>query len=448
MTTSQLHIALLAFPFGSHAAPLLTLVQKLTPFLPSNTIFSFFNTSNSNTSIFSKTPNQENIKIYNVWDGVKEGNDTPIGLEAIKLFIQSTPSNFVKSMEEAEEETGVKFSCIISDAFLWFSCELAKKMNVPWIAFWTAGSCALSVHLYTDLIRSNVETLLKIPGFSSTLRISDMPPEVVAENLEGPMPSMLYNMALNLHKVDAVVLNSFEELDPTINKDLKSKLQKVLNIGPLVLQSSKEVVHLDANSDESGCIKWLDKQKEKSVVYLSFGTVTTLPPDEIAAIAEALEAKRVPFIWSLRDNGDKILPKGFLERTEEFGKIVSWAPQLEILAHSSVGVFVTHCGWNSILEGTSYGVPMICRPFFGDQKLNSRMVESVWQIGLQIEGGSFTKSGTISALGTFFIEEKGKVLRQNVEGLKERALEAVKPNGSSTENFKVLVDLVKCHKPT
>ncbi|KAK4725152.1 hypothetical protein R3W88_027931 [Solanum pinnatisectum] len=435
MTTSQLHIALLAFPFGSHAAPLLTLVQKITPFLPSNTIFSFFNTSNSNTSIFSKTPNQENIKIYNIWDGVKQGNDTPIGREAIELFIHSTPTNFEKSMKEAEEETGVKFSCIISDAFLWFSCEFANKMNIPWIAFWTAASCSLSIHLYTDLIRSNDETF-------------DMPPEVIAESLKGPMPSMLYNMALNLHKADAVVLNSFEELDPIINKDLKSKLQKVLSIGPLVVVSSNNVF-LDANSDESGCIQWLGNQKERSVVYLSFGTVTTLPPKEIIAIAEALEDNKMPFIWSLRDNGVKILPKGFLERTEEYGKIISWAPQLEILAHRSVGVFVTHCGWNSILEGISYGVPMICRPFFGDQKLNSRMVESVWQIGLQIEGGNFTKSGTISALSTFFNEEKGKILRKNVEGLKEKALEAVKlDNGSSIENFKVLVELVKCHRPT
>lgn len=446
MTTSQLHIAFLAFPFGSHAAPLLTLVQKISPFLPSNTIFSFFNTSSSNSSIFSKVPNQENIKIYNVWDGVKEGNDTPFGLEAISLFIQSTPSNFEKSMKEAEEETGVKFSCIFSDAFLWFSCEMARKMNVPWIAFWTGGSCSLSVHLYTDFIRSNKETsALKIPGFSSALKICDMPPEVTAEDLKGPMSSMLYNMALNLHKADAVVLNSFEELDPLINKDLKRNLQKVFNIGPLVLQSSKKIIHLD----ESGCIQWLDNQKEKSVVYLSFGTVTTLPPNEIGSIAEALEAKKTPFIWSLRDNGVKILPKGFLERTKEFGKIVSWAPQLEILAHKSVGVFVTHCGWNSILEGISYGVPLICRPFFGDQKLNSRMVASVWEIGLQIEGGIFTKSGIISALDTFFNEEKGKVLRENVEGLKEKALQAVKPdNGSSMENFKVLVELVKCHQPT
>ncbi|KAM3339980.1 anthocyanidin 3-O-glucosyltransferase [Capsicum galapagoense] len=450
MTTthcSRLHIALFAFPFSSHPTCLLNVMQKLSSFLPSNTLFSYFNTSQSNTLTFSKSSKSNNLKDYDVWDGVKEGNDTPFGHEAIELFIQSTPANFEKSMKEAEEERGVKLSCIFSDAFLWFSCELAEKIDVPWIALWISSSYSLSAHLYTDLIRSNKGTSLNIPGFPSSLRISDVPPEV-AENLEGAVPSILYNMALTLHKAVAVVVNSFEELSPTINKDLKSKLQKVYNVGPLVLESSNNV-SLEVDSDESGCIEWLDKQNQKSVVYISFGTITTLPPNETLAIADALEAKKVPFIWSLKDNDVKILPKVFLERAEEFGKIVSWAPQLEILAHSSICVHVSHGGWNSVLESISHGVPMICRPSFADQKLNSRLVESVWEIGLQIEGGSFTKSGTMSALDIFFNDDKGKVLRQNVVGLKARALAAVKPeNGSSTQNFKALADLVKRHKLT
>ncbi|PHU05603.1 Anthocyanidin 3-O-glucosyltransferase [Capsicum chinense] len=392
MTTthcSQLHIALFAFPFSSHPICLLNVTQKQSSFLPSNTLFSYFNTSQSNTLTFSKSSKPNNLKVYDVWDGVKEGNDTPFGHEAIELFIQSPPANFEKSMKEAEEER----------------------------------------------------------GFPSSLRISDVPPEV-AENLEGPVPYILYNMALNLHKAVAVVVNSFEELSPTINKDLKSKLQKVYNVGPLVLESSNNV-SLEVDSDESGCIEWLDKQNQKSVVYISFGTITTLLPNETLAIADALEAKKVPFIWSLKDNDVKILPKVFLERAEEFGEIVSWAPQLEILAHSSICVHVSHGGWNSVLESISHGVPMICRPSFADQKLNSRLVESVWEIGLQIEGGSFTKSGTMSALDIFFNDDKGKVLRQNVVGLKARALAAVKPeNGSSTQNFKALADLVKRHKLT
>ncbi|PHT71075.1 Anthocyanidin 3-O-glucosyltransferase [Capsicum annuum] len=137
MTTthcSQLHIALFAFPFSSYPTCLLNVMQKLSSFLPSNTLFSYFNTPQSNTLTFSKSSKSNNVKVYDVWDGVKEGNDTPFGHEAIELFIQSTPANFEKSMKEAEEERGVKFSCIFSDAFLWFSCELAEKIDVPWIA--------------------------------------------------------------------------------------------------------------------------------------------------------------------------------------------------------------------------------------------------------------------------------------------------------------------------
>ncbi|GAB4838924.1 hypothetical protein Ancab_028456 [Ancistrocladus abbreviatus] len=92
------------------------------------------------------------------------------------------------------------------------------------------------------------------------------------------------------------------------------------------------------------------------------------------------------------------LLEGFLKRTEEKGKVVPWVPQLALLAHPSVGVFVTHGGWSSILESIITGVPMICRPFFADQMFNKRFIETVWQIGTGVEGEIFTKSGTLDAL--------------------------------------------------
>jgi UDP:flavonoid glycosyltransferase YjiC (YdhE family) len=47
--------------------------------------------------------------------------------------------------------------------------------------------------------------------------------------------------------------------------------------------------------------------------------------------------------------------------------LVSWAPQAPVLRHPSVGAFVTHSGWGSVVEGMSGGVPMASRPFFGDR---------------------------------------------------------------------------------
>lgn len=281
------------------------------------------------------------------------------------------------------------------------------------------------------------QTLTFIPGMS-VVHIDDLPEGVLSGNLESPIAQMLHKMGLNLPRATAVVVNSFEELEPMITNDLKSKLGKVLHVGPSTLSSPPP-----SNLDENGCLLWLEKQKPSSVAYISFGSMMTPPPNEMLALAQTLESLKVPFLWSLRDHSRQLLPKGFVESTESFGKVVSWAPQLQVLAHPSVGVFVSHCGWNSILESVVGGVPMICRPFFGDQTLNSRMVQDMWRIGIRVEGGVFTRSGTSSALELVLSCEEGEKMRENISGLKVRAVDAVGPSGSSTANFKTLVEVIK-----
>lgn len=369
-----------------------------------------------------------------------------------EFFLKAVPGNFKKAMGEAEAESGVKISCILSDAFLWFSGDLAAEMGVPWVAFWTAGSCALSVHMYTDEIRNTLgmpgvaetvkQTLTFIPGMSA-VHVDDLPEGVHSGNLESAIAQMLHKMGLNLPRATAVVVNSFEELDPIITNDLKLKLRKALHVGPSTLSSPPL-----SNSDENGCLLWLEKQKPSSVAYISFGSMMTPPPKEVLALAQTLESLKVPFLWSLRDHSRHLLPEGFVESTESLGKVVSWAPQLQVLAHPSVGVFVSHCGWNSILESVVGGVPMICRPFFGDQTLNSRMVQDVWRIGIRVEGGAFTRSGTSSALELVLSREEGKKMRESISGLKESAVDAVGPSGSSTANFETLVEVIKTCKHT
>ena len=139
------------------------------------------------------------------------------------------------------------------------------------------------------------------------------------------------------------------------------------------------------------------------------------------------------------------LPEGFLNRTRDLGKIVPWAPQVQVLVHSSTGVFVTHCGWNSVLESIASGVPMIGRPFFGDQLINTWMVESVWKIGVRVEGEVFTKSGTMRALELVLSHEKGKKLKEQIGHFSDLALKVVGPKGSSSQNFNTLLDVLTGH---
>ncbi|KAJ4834763.1 hypothetical protein Tsubulata_020002 [Turnera subulata] len=448
------HVAVMAFPFGTHAAPMLAVTRRLATYCPT-TIFSFFNTSESNISVFSTADEHKlvapNVKAYELADGVPEGYAfTGKPQERIELFMKAAPRSFREAMEAAVSDAGGKaVSCLVTDAFFWFAAEMAEEMGVAWLPFWTAGVCSLSAHFYTDYIRDRLgsvrddavgheeEPISCIPGMSK-IKVGDLPEGVVFGDTQSFFSCMLQKMGLALPKAAAVLINTFQELDPTITSDLNSKFKKFLTIGPVHSMSPSP-----AAADTYTCIPWLHKQKLASVAYVGFGSVTTPPPHELVALAEALEASNVPFIWSIRDSAKGNLPGGFLERTHgSQGILVPWAPQTSVLAHVAVGVFITHGGWNSLVESVAGGVPMICRPFFGDQRLNGRMVQDVWQVGLKLGPGAFTKDGIIESLDQILYQEKGKILRHNVRALKQLSDIAIGPNGSSTINFMALSEFV------
>lgn len=144
--------------------------------------------------------------------------------------------------------------------------------------------------------------------------------------------------------------------------------------------------------EETDCLLWLDKQANNSVIYVSLGSLASMEAGEFAEMAWGLANSGQPFLWVVRPGSVggsewiELLPEGFKEATPETGCIVRWAPQKDVLAHRAVGGFWTHCGWNSTLESISEGVPMICRPCFGDQNVNARYLCHVWRVGLELEG--------------------------------------------------------------
>ncbi|KAK7246699.1 hypothetical protein RIF29_41569 [Crotalaria pallida] len=444
------HVAVLSFPFGSHPFPLYNLILKLSHAAPHLT-FSFFGTASFNKHLFSKPNIPHNIIPYSVDDGIPKGyalGSHPI--ERVNFFLQACQHNMQKAIDLAVEETKQKITCIIADAFVTPSLLVAQNLNVPWLPVWAPFSCSLAAHFYTDLIRekcanSDAHSALDfIPGLSKML-VGDLPEDVIlkGEEEETLFSKTLASLGKVLPQAEAVVLNVFEELDPPLLvQDMRSKLKPYLYVGFLTLSLPLPPLP-SSESDETGCLSWLDEKSVRSVVYLGFGTVVTPPPHEIVALAEALEESGFPFLWSINeDHGKGLLPKGFLERTSLQGKFVPWAPQTQVLGYESVGVFVTHCGGNSVCESISNGVPMICRPFFGDHGMTGRMVEDIWEVGVKIEGGVFSKNGLLTSLDLILVQEKGKRMREKALELKRRVEDAAGPQGKAVQDFKTLVEAV------
>lgn len=200
-------------------------------------------------------------------------------------------------------------------------------------------------------------------------------------------------------------------------------------------------------AEDHTSISWLDKQMPKSVIYVSFGSLASIDKEGFVEVAWALANCRHPFLWVVRPGlvcGSEWLeplPEGFREMLNGRGHIVKWAPQVEVLAHPSVGAFWTHSGWNSTLESICEGVPMICTPCFGDQLVNARYVSYVWKVGLQLENG-LKRDGIDMAIGRLMVQKEGDEIRERVLGLKRGADLCLQPGGSSFESLNKLVNYI------
>ncbi|GMN32688.1 hypothetical protein TIFTF001_049793 [Ficus carica] len=186
-----------------------------------------------------------------------------------------------------------------------------------------------------------------------------------------------------LSKAKGIFMNSLQCLEAetleAVNNGgvLSHSLPPLLPIGPLELYEIK--------TEKGQYMTWLDRQPAESVVYVSFGSRTAMSREQIREISKGLERSGHRFLWVLKsskvDTEDKIqlkdlLGDSFLERTKNKGTAVKgWVSQAEILEHPSVGAFVSHCGWNSVIEAARRGVPVVAWPQHGDQRLNAEIVQ-------------------------------------------------------------------------
>lgn len=200
----------------------------------------------------------------------------------------------------------------------------------------------------------------------------------------------------------------------------------------------------------SKCIEWLDTKPAGSVLYVSFGSMAHMAPNQMEEVACALKECTKPFIWVVKESEQSKLPDKFLQSIdEEKGLVIPWCSQLEVMAHKAVGCFVTHCGWNSILEGLSLGVPLVALPQWTDQPTNAKQVRDVWGVGVRAwmdEEGVVRRGEIEHCIREVMEGERAEEIRKNAMKWKKLAKEAVDEGGSSDKNIEEFVGILKSWK--
>ncbi|XP_047942922.1 UDP-glycosyltransferase 75C1-like [Salvia hispanica] len=219
----------------------------------------------------------------------------------------------------------------------------------------------------------------------------------------------------------------------------------VIAIGPLIATSNSFGGDLD--NEDKNYLQWLDSKQEKSVVYIPFGSLVVLSNEQKVEILKGLVERKRPFLWVVRslDSEEEEVKNMFEQEIRNCdGMILTWCSQTEVLSHKSIGCFVTHCGWNSTLEGLVSGVPLIGCPHYSDQTTNAKLVEDVWGNGVRarMNGEVVMKREELGKCLDVVMgeEERGKEIRKRAWLLRGMAMDAVKDGGSTYNNLRKVID--------
>jgi hypothetical protein len=411
-------------------------------------------------------------------------------------------SDILLKLNTAIASNNPPVTCIIADGFMPFTHTAARELGIPMVMLFTISACSLmgimqipslrdkgliplkgitpthpteildrlyydclqvsklkTFFLFSDesyLTNEYQDTVLDwIPGMRN-IRLRHLPTTVHPTNLNDPSFKMVSQTVEIAPKASGIVVHTFDALEQEVLDSLTPMFPCLYAIGPqqLLLNHSLndplESTGYSLWKEETECLNWLNSKALNSVIYVNFGSMTVMTPQQLAEIGWGLANSKLMFLWIIRPDsvvGDSaILSPEFVEETKGRGLISSWCPQEEVLNHSSIGGFLTHCGWNSIIESVCAGVPMICCPFSWDQPTNCKYACNEWGIGIEMDYGA--KRGEVEKIVRELMEgTKGEKMKKKVMELKKLAEEATGPHGSSTINLDKLVSdvlLSKC----
>ncbi|XP_058073088.1 UDP-glycosyltransferase 92A1-like [Magnolia sinica] len=466
------------FPFMAqgHLIPCAALAQMLSRW--TQFTITIINTPLNIQNLRKALPTNTTIELIELpFNGSDHGipphieNTDALPIHRFHPFLQATvelESSFELLLIDISRTDGRPALCLIADVFLGWTVDVAKRLGMFHAVFLPAGAFGMAAFysLWFHLPHQHtVSDEFGLPDFPETFRLHRSQLDFVERNAHEKDPlyvTVRRQLSLSLGS-GGILCNTVKEMEMA-GMGLLRKISRlpVWAVGPLLplslFESSSNGKFSNGRAGKEPtissdrCVAWLNLQCPSSVIYVSFGSQNSISALQMMELAVGLEASGKPFIWVLRppfghDIGggfrSEWLPEGFEERMmhRKQGLIIhKWAPQLEILSHPSTGAFLSHCGWNSVLESLSQGVPMIGWPLASDQFINSKMMVEEMGVCVEVVRGMEEnvvgqKEGRVIGLvmgGT----EKGEEMKKKAMAVREMMKAAVKDHGSSVNTLK------------
>nr|UHH90484.1 UDP-glycosyltransferase [Nicotiana benthamiana] len=376
-------LKVLMFPWLAygHISPFLNLAKKLAD---KGFLIYLCSTPINLKSVVKKIPEKYFVSIQLIEYHLAESPELPPhyhttnGLpphlnHALRKALKLSKTNFSKILKS------LKPDLVVYDILQQWAEGLANEQNIPAVKLLTSGAAVFSY--FFNLVKKP-EVEFPFPAIYhkkiELVKLGEMMAKSAKEKESDDVgPFTEGNMQIMLMSTSRIIEAKYIDYSSELSN------WKVIPVGPPVQDSMAN------GTDDVELFDWLGKKDENSTVFVSFGSEYFLTKEDREEIAFGLEFSNVNFIWVVRfpngeeQNLENALPQGFLERIGERGRVLNkWAPQPRILNNPNIGGFISHCGWNSVMESVDFGVPIIAMPMHLDQPVNARLMA---ELGVAVE---------------------------------------------------------------